>query len=98
MSKSKHEEFVLRLKKAIKEEENDKQINSIKWIANFHKYDDINESVIRLGVRQERHLFKLYYDFDLDDADGVSTSEEEMLMQIKERWGYLDTFKFINPL
>ena len=84
-----------KLKNSIQQFENDKKNNPIVWVAEYNEKDDVEKAVVKLGIRRERHLIFIYFDFDTNEADGVSNTEEEARKQIEERWGNFDTFKWM---
>lgn len=71
----------------------------IKWIAQYHAKDDINERIIKLGIRQEKiftTLTWIYFDFDVADSDMCENSDEEAIKLIEENWGNMNTFEWIK--
>jgi hypothetical protein len=72
------------------------QVGENKWIAQYHDKDDTNEKVIKLGIRQEKHLTWIYFDFDSNDSDLCASTEEKAKDIIKEQWGYMETFEWIK--
>lgn len=71
-------------------------MDEIKWVAQFNGKDEEDREVIKVGIRQERHLVRIYFDFDTDDGEGVAESVSKAMAQIENRWGYWDTFKWIR--
>jgi hypothetical protein len=85
-----------RLKKSIEESEYDKNNNSIEWIAQFNAKDDINEEIVKFGIRKEGSLFWIYYSFDINNSDMCGDTMEEAVKIIEKCWGYNNTFKWIK--
>lgn len=83
------------LKRAIEETKQDKQNNKILWFAQYNDKDVVEGKIIKLGYRKERHLFHMYYDFDLENSDRVGSSESEIQQKIYDSWGDLQTFKLV---
>lgn len=71
-------------------------MGEINWVAQYNAKDDIDEKIIRLGLRQEGHLAWIYFDFDENDSDLCANTKEEAKDIIQEKWGYMDTFEWIN--
>lgn len=71
-------------------------MGEIKWVAQFNAKDEEDREIIKLGIRQERHLVFIYFDFDINDSEGVEDSKEKAIAQIEDRWGNWSTFKWIK--
>jgi hypothetical protein len=65
----------------------------MEWVAQFNHHNTGNP--IKIGIKKNRHLYFLYFDFDIYNADGCEDSREKIIEHIKKRWGCIDTFKML---
>lgn len=69
----------------------------MEWVAQYYVHDNDygDRPLIKIGIKKDRHLMGICFDFNKGHIDIYATSRDEAIEKIKARWGGMKTFKLL---